>query len=170
MSRLRMNSPMSSSVGRLFDAVAAILGIRDVVNYEGQAAVELEQHAAVDEQSAYPVTIERGPRLILHGAELVRLVAEEFHVNRQSPIVAARFHNTLVRAIVEVCGMIRTSHGISAVALSGGVFQNQLLLSRAVGQLSNRGFRVLTHRRVPMNDGGVSLGQVAIAAARDRAN
>jgi hydrogenase maturation protein HypF len=164
-------SPTTSSAGRLFDAVAAILGVRDAVNYEGQAAVELEQLADPGEASAYPAgLVEAGAgQLRLQGADLVRAVVEELEAGVAAPVIAARFHNGLARATVAACGTLRKATGLEAVALSGGVFQNLLLLERMVTGLEQRGFRVLVHSRVPPNDGGISLGQAAVAGARGRA-
>jgi hydrogenase maturation protein HypF len=163
-------APPTSSAGRLFDAVAAILGVRDAVNYEGQAAVELEQLADPDERSAYPagVAAAGGGPLRLGGSDLVRAVVEDLEAGVAPPRIAARFHNGLAAATVTACAAIREERGLGTVALSGGVFQNMLLLERTVTALDQRGFRVLTHSRVPPNDAGISLGQAAIAAARDR--
>jgi hydrogenase maturation protein HypF len=163
-------SPVTSSAGRLFDAVAAILGVRDAVNYEGQAAVELEQLADPAEEDAYPVGIgQAGGLLLLPGADLVRAVVADLAAGAASPAVAARFHNGLAGATVAACESLREATGLETVALSGGVFQNLLLLERTAGGLEARGFRVLLHSRVPPNDGGISLGQAAVAGARARA-
>jgi hydrogenase maturation protein HypF len=161
----QVNAPLTSSAGRLFDAVAAILGIRDSINYEGQAAVELEQRADLTEQGSYPATVSTGPVLQLHGADLVRAVLADLHAGVTPEVIATRFHHGLADAIVRVCLMLRDSTGVSVAALSGGVFQNVLLLERTVAGLERSGFQTLTHSRVPPNDGGISLGQVAVAAA-----
>ncbi|MDQ4032285.1 MAG: carbamoyltransferase HypF [Actinomycetota bacterium] len=160
-----VNAPLTSSAGRLFDAVAAILGVRDSINYEGQAAVELEQRADRAEQGSYPATVTEGPALQLHGADLVRAVVADLQAGVPREVIATRFHHGVADAIVRVCLMLRETTGVSAAALSGGVFQNILLLERTVAGLEQAGFRVLTHCRVPPNDGGISLGQVAVAAA-----
>ena len=164
MARTRLNSPETSSVGRLFDAVAAILGIRDTVNYEGQAAIELERQASPSERGAYPVKLERGPLLLAPGADIIRAVIDDLRAGRDVGTIAARFHNTIAQVVADVCEAIRDVRGLSLVALSGGVFQNELLLSRAVQELRRRGFEVLIHSRVPPNDGGLSLGQIAAAS------
>jgi hydrogenase maturation protein HypF len=166
--RANLNSPLTSSVGRLFDAVAAILGIRDIVNYEGQAAIELEQRAAADEASAYKIAMDSSPRWIVHSTEIIQAVLADLSATVPTEIIAARFHNTLAELIGGVCEEIRNQRGLTTVALSGGVFQNEFLFTRAVRSLEKRGFRVLTHRQVPANDGGISLGQAAVAAARAR--
>jgi hydrogenase maturation protein HypF len=162
-----VNSPLTSSAGRLFDAVAAILSVRDTINYEGQAAIELEQLASIDENNAYEVTSPATIPFEFHGASLVRSVVDDLLAGTSVDVVAARFHNSIALMIVKACTAIRTIRGLALVALSGGVFQNQLLLGRTVRLLEQAGFRVLTHRQVPTNDAGISFGQVAIAAARD---
>ncbi len=163
----KVNSPLTSSAGRLFDAVASIAGIRDTVNYEGQAATEFEQIADVNERGAYPAGIRRSEVLRIAGADLVRSAVDDIRTAIAREIVSARFHNGLAQTIASVCEMIRDESGFNLVALSGGVFQNILLLERASQKLLARGFRVITHSRVPANDAGISLGQTAIAAAID---
>lgn len=165
MAARKVNSPMTSSAGRLFDVVAAILGIRDSINYEGQAAVELEQRADLTELGSYSATISEGSPLQVHGVDLVRAVMADLRAGVAPEAIATRFHHGLADTIVRVCLMLRDITGVDVAALSGGVFQNVLLLERTVATLENAGFRVLTHCRVPPNDAGISLGQVAVAAA-----
>ncbi|GII23773.1 carbamoyltransferase HypF [Planosporangium mesophilum] len=167
--RSGLNSPLTSSAGRLFDAVGALLGVRDVISYEGQAAVELEQRVDPHADGAYEVGFAEGRPFRVRGADLVRAVVADLHRHVPVETIAMRFHRGMATAIVAGAERARAATGLSAVALSGGVFQNMVLLSGAVEGLSRRGFRVLTHHRVPPNDGGISLGQVAVAAARDRA-
>jgi hydrogenase maturation protein HypF len=166
-------SVATSSAGRLFDAVSAILGVRDAVNYEGQAAVELEQLADPAEAAAYPARVggagDDGAPLLVGGSDLVRAVVEDLDSGVPAPLIAARFHNGLAEATVAACQAVRDATGLAAVALSGGVFQNLLLLERTVARLELHGFRVLVHSRVPPNDAGISLGQAAVAGARSRA-
>jgi hydrogenase maturation protein HypF len=170
LARHGVNSPMTSSAGRLFDAVSALLGLRDTVNYEGQAAIELEQRADPDERGAYKAGTSSGAGpLIVSGMDLVRAAADDLVGGSAPEVIAARFHNGVVDAIVGTCMTLRDTTGLGMVALSGGVFQNLLLLDRTVDGLQDNGFRVLTHSRVPTNDGGISLGQTAVAAARDQA-
>jgi len=177
VARSGVNSPLTSSAGRLFDAAAAVLGVRDAINYEGQAAVELEQLADPAELGGYPARIEeieevagteRREQLRVIGADLIRAVVDDMRGGVGPAIVAARFHNGVANAIARTCAILRARTGLGVVALSGGVFQNLLLLDRTATRLEADGFCVLVHGRVPPNDGGISLGQVAVAAARDR--
>jgi hydrogenase maturation protein HypF len=169
LARARVNSPLTSSVGRLFDAVSAILGVRDRVNYEGQAAIELEQLADPKEAGVYQATIGSGWPFRISGADLVRAVVDDLRAGEEPAIIAARFHNGVAATIVGTCEVIGARTGLRTVALSGGVFQNLLLLERTVGRLERAGFSVLLHSRVPPNDAGISLGQAAVAGARDAA-
>ena len=159
LKRSGLNSPLTSSAGRLFDAAAALLGVRETINYEGQAAIELEQLADPAERSAYKAEISNDN--IISGADLIQSLVDD-----PSPkaIRAARFHNGVADLIARTCERLRDRS--TTVALSGGVFQNVLLLDRTVEILEQQGFRVLTHHRVPTNDGGISLGQVVVAAAQ----
>jgi len=149
-----------------------LLGVRDTINYEGQAAIELEQLADPAERSGYPVTVTSdaatGALLRVSGADLVRAAADDLGAGVAAPVIAARFHHGVAAAIVAVCSRLRDQTGFSVVALSGGVFQNLLLTSHVTAALAAEGFGVLGHHRIPCNDGGISLGQVAVAGARDR--
>jgi hydrogenase maturation protein HypF len=165
IARRGINSPVTSSAGRLFDAVAALLGVRDVINYEGQAAVELEQLADPAETGSYPAAIEPGEVVQIAGADLLRAAAEDLAQGTGREVIAARFHNGVAAMIEHCCVALRERGGIGTVALSGGVFQNLLLLNAAVDRLEAHGFRVLVHSRVPCNDGGISFGQALVAAA-----
>jgi hydrogenase maturation protein HypF len=164
-----VNAPLSSSAGRLFDAVAALLSVRDTINYEGQAAVELEQLADPGEPGAYRAEVIEGAPFRIPGASLVRAAASELAEGVPAPLIAARFHNGIAALIEDGCVLAAERHGLATVALSGGVFQNLLVTERAAARLEARGFRVLLHSRVPCNDGGISLGQAVVAGARDRA-
>ncbi len=163
-----INSPLTSSAGRLFDAAAAILGVRDTINYEGQAAVELEQLAGTAASGAYHAGLETGHPFRIRGGDLLAAVVEDLAAGTPRPVIAARFHHGVAALVEAGCVLLRERHGLATVALSGGVFQNLLLLKSAVARLEARGFRVLVHSRIPCNDGGISLGQAVIAAARDR--
>ncbi|HEV2536714.1 MAG TPA: carbamoyltransferase HypF [Streptosporangiaceae bacterium] len=163
-----VNSPLTSSAGRLFDAAAALLGVRDTINYEGQAAVELEQLADPAETRAYPAaTLEYGTGPFqARGSDLLHALLDDLTSGVPAPLIAARFHHGVAALIEAGCLRLRESHGLGTVALSGGVFQNLLLLNAAVARLEARGFRVLLPARVPCNDGGISLGQAVVAASR----
>ncbi|HEY1318665.1 MAG TPA: carbamoyltransferase HypF, partial [Streptosporangiaceae bacterium] len=161
-----VNSPLTSSAGRLFDAAAALLGVRDSINYEGQAAIELEQLADPGEAGVYPARVEAGDPFRICGSDLLHAVIEDRTDRVPAPVIAARFHHGVAALIEAGCLLMRERHGLGTVALSGGVFQNLLLLNATVGRLEARGFRVLLHSRVPCNDGGISLGQAVVAASR----
>jgi hydrogenase maturation protein HypF len=162
----RAHAPLTSSAGRLFDAVAAILGVRDRISYEGQAAIELEQLAETSRDTGgYPVTMtDAGATFEVAGADVVRAVADDVMAGTPHADVASRFHETMARVVRDGCRRARDRSGLTTVALTGGVFQNVRLLSRALELLEADGFRALRHQEVPSNDGGLSLGQAVIAA------
>ncbi|MHC4959261.1 MAG: carbamoyltransferase HypF [Planctomycetota bacterium] len=153
------HAPVTTSAGRLFDGVAALLGLFLRTTFEGQAAMALEFLARPDVNEAYPLPFEDG---MLDWRPLVHAVVEGQKRGDDAGIIAARFHNALTEAIVNVAERV----GEARVALSGGCFQNRRLTERTARRLRERGFEVVLHRRVPPNDGGISLGQVAVAAAR----
>ena len=163
-----INSPLTSSAGRLFDAVSALAGVRGEIDYEAQAAIELEMAAPdkVDdfEDESYPFAIieEQGVRVV-RLAGLISSIARDVRTGVPVSIVSARFHHTVAQIITGMCRAIAEESGIKEVALSGGVFQNRLLLKLATSALKREDFRVLTHHLVPCNDGGVSLGQAVVA-------
>jgi hydrogenase maturation protein HypF len=173
MLQRRFRTPLTSSAGRLFDAVASIAGEADRVSYEGQAAIQLEWLASrVAPAGAYPVSVEQvtgngsaEPPLVIDTRPLITAVAEEASRKVDASLIARRFHSTLVDVIAHVCNRLRETTGLDAVVLSGGVFLNALLTSEVSARLGKDGFRVYRHRLVPPNDGGLSLGQLAIAAA-----
>ena len=164
--RQKINSPLTSSCGRLFDAISALLGVRGEIEYEAQAAIELEMLAydAADETADYTfsLTKENGLTIIKLG-DLLSAVLHDLQNGVARARIAARFHNTVAMVIKELCKIISHETGLSRVVLSGGVFQNRLLLRKAVHLLEAEGLEVFTHRQVPTNDGGISLGQVVIA-------
>ncbi|MCW3840554.1 carbamoyltransferase HypF [Micromonospora yasonensis] len=166
LARTGTNAPRTSSAGRLFDAVAAILGLHDRVTYEGQAAIALEQRADPGERGGYRVEAAGPVPLREVGFGLVRCVVDDLLAEVDPGRIAARFHHGLADAVVRAAGAVRERTGLATVALSGGVFQNMLLLERVVSGLEQDGSRVLVHSRVPPNDGGISLGQAVVAAAR----
>jgi hydrogenase maturation protein HypF len=164
MAAKRVNSPFTSSLGRLFDGVAAICGLRSRVSFEGQAAMELEMAAAGEDRGSYDHAWEEGPPRRLLPAPIVRGIVADVRQGRSMAEISAKFHSTLVRMFSDLCDRIRAERGLNRVALSGGVFQNGRLLNGLVPALAARGFEVYSHRSVPANDGGISLGQALIAA------
>jgi hydrogenase maturation protein HypF len=162
----RVNSPLTSSAGRLFDAVSALAGVRGEIDYEAQAAIELEMLADESDKASvsYPFSAveENGCRVVRLG-ELVTAVIDDVKQGIPSGAISTKFHWTMAGMIVNMCGAISRDTGIKVVALSGGVFQNRLLFRLAVSGLREEGFEVFTHRLVPCNDGGISLGQAAVA-------
>jgi hydrogenase maturation protein HypF len=161
-------SPLTTSVGRLFDAVAAICGVRAEVNYEGQAAAELEALADPCERGRYPFALRDhgGAPLVLDARPAVWAVAAETGAGVPVPTVAARFHNSLAVATAAACARAAGRGGVDTVVLSGGVFQNRRLLETTRALLAEAGLRVLTPEALPPNDGGIAYGQLAVAAAR----
>jgi hydrogenase maturation protein HypF len=169
MIRRGINTVQTSSCGRLFDAVASILGLRHEINFEGQAAIDLEQAAAGGFDQRYPFEIEDGEPARIDMRPAIRAIVADVRAGKPAPFVAALFHNTVADAIVEVCGRLRRAEGLQRVCLSGGTFQNVYLLRRVLAGLRARGFDVYTHAKAPPNDGGIALGQAAIAAQLLRA-
>jgi hydrogenase maturation protein HypF len=153
----------TSSCGRLFDAVAALLGMGSEVTFEGQAAIALEMAANPGVTDRYGFELHQGEPIVVDLRPTIGAIVRD--VTRKRPVdeISARFHNTLSAAIVEVCCCIRRSDGLDRVCLSGGVFQNHLLLGLTAAQLRHSGFGVFLHAMVPANDGGISLGQAVIA-------
>jgi len=156
----RVNTIQTSSCGRLFDAVASLIGLRQQINFEGQAAIELEMAAAGGEPGAYPFTVDTDT--VDFRRTIERIVAE-VRAGVASPLIAARFHNTVAEAIVEVCRRLRAEEKLNRVCLSGGTFQNMKLLARTLAGLRKLGFDVFMHAQAPPNDGGIALGQAVIA-------
>ena len=160
-------APETSSMGRLFDAVAALCGLRTEVTYEGQAAIELEAVADPLERGAYPLPVVEAPEgLLLDGRPTVTTVLTDVEDGASPATVAARFHNSVAAATAEACAALAASHGLETVVLSGGVFQNRLLIERTVPALEAAGLRALVPELLPPGDGGISYGQAAVAAAR----
>ncbi len=160
-----LNSPRTSSCGRLFDGVASLLGLRDRASYRGQPAVELEMEIGEGEGS-YPVEIgEETQGLIIPHVPIIRGVVSDLIEGVDRGTISRRFHNTLVRALADACVKLRHHRKLNRVVLSGGVFQNVFLLGQLEGILVESGFEVYTHSLVPANDGGISLGQVMVANA-----
>ena len=155
-----VNTVETSSCGRLFDAVASLIGVRQETNFEGQAAIELETIAAEGVAESYPFAIESSDVDFRRAIE--RIVAE-VRAGVPPPVIAARFHNAVAEAIVEVCRRVRAEEKLNRVCLSGGTFQNMKLLARTLAGLRKLEFEVFIHAQVPPNDGGIALGQAVIA-------
>ncbi|MFQ5640681.1 MAG: carbamoyltransferase HypF [bacterium] len=160
----RLNTPITSSCGRLFDAVAALLGLRTEINYEAQAAIELEMSIDERERDLYreaiPPTDIRGPLAV---SPMFRAIVADVQHGEPTGRIAARFHRTLAELFLAAACSARQAAGIEIVALSGGVFQNIYFFTYMLNRLREEKFQVLTHKQVPCNDGGLSLGQVVIA-------
>ncbi|MGD9118304.1 MAG: carbamoyltransferase HypF [Dehalococcoidia bacterium] len=161
----KINSPLTSSAGRLFDAVSALLGVRGEIDYEAQAAIELEMlAAATKEAKAYPFVINSEDGVgIVRLCKLWTALVGDVKSKVQLSEISLKFHKTVAEITAETCQLIAKDSKIKRVALSGGVFQNRLLLKLTIAALQREGFEVLTHRLVPPNDGGLSLGQAVIA-------
>ncbi len=164
MLRQRVNAPRTSSVGRLFDGVAALLDLHQHTSFEGQAAMALELAADTTIREAYTVEMDDGApgTTVVDWRTMLRAILDDLRRGVPGGTIAARFHNALVDVSV---GIARRS-GETTVALSGGCFQNSLLVERTGRALSEAGFEVLVHREVPPNDGGIALGQILVASAR----
>ena len=163
-----LNSPLNSSMGRLFDAVSALIDIRGEIDYEGQAAVELEMAAynGVDKvgDKGYPYSVIEGDGVnTIQLKELLSAIVDDLYKGVSKATISVKFHNTVASMIFDMCRLISKKTGINQIALSGGVFQNRLLFKNVVTLLESAGFSVLVHKQVPCNDGGISLGQSVIA-------
>jgi len=162
-----INSPLTSSCGRLFDGVAAIAGLRNRVNYEGQAAIEFEQIIADSINNAYKFNIaESDGSYILNWEVMIRQLVDDLKNEISISVIAAEFHNGLARGLADWVEIARKKTGIKEVVLSGGVFMNVYLLTRLKMMLEKKDFIVYTHHNVPCNDGGIALGQAIIASAQ----
>ena len=159
-----INSPLTSSTGRLFDAVSALIGIRREVYYEGQAAIELEMAANPEEKGVYNFDLrEDGDKTEIVINPLFKDIVSDLKSGIGKESISAKFHNTVAHIILKICKKIFKEKAIDRVVLSGGVFQNMMLLEKTLLLLRNKDFRVYTHHRVPPNDGGIALGQAIIA-------
>ena len=164
--RGRINAPLTSSAGRLFDAVAALLGARGEIDYDAQAAIELEMLAWEEREAteAYPFSIdEEGSVRVVQLADMFSAIAHDVRKGVSAATIAYEFHRTIAAVIASTCTLIAEERGIDRVLLSGGVFQNRLLLRLTTAAIEREGLRVFTHKRVPGNDGGISLGQAVVA-------
>jgi hydrogenase maturation protein HypF len=163
-----VNSPLTSSCGRLFDAVSALAGIRQRVNYEAQAAIELEAAIAGDaEGSGYPFELRAdGSGWIIGTRPLFAALMDDLKCGVPAGIVSRRFHQGFVDVLARVAKLIRDKTGVQNVCLSGGSFQNVFLLENLKRKLEAEGLNVFAHSEVPCGDGGLSLGQALVAAHR----
>jgi hydrogenase maturation protein HypF len=167
-----LKAPLTSSMGRLFDAVAALIGVRQQVNYEAQAAIELESLVDTAEETFYPIAIpevtfgSEGASQTIDPTTIFQAIIQDLAQKVPPGLIAARFHNSLAIMSMQICERIRRSASINKVVLSGGVWQNIKLLETTIAHLVAGGFQVYIHRQVPANDGGLALGQAAIAAQK----
>jgi hydrogenase maturation protein HypF len=165
MIRKEVNSPLTTSMGRLFDGVSSIAGLKHKASYHAQAAIALEQAAMrSDEEGLYPFNTEGSS---IDFRPMIQEIIKDKRAGTSTEDIAKKFHNTIIEIILLVSGSIRNETGITKVALSGGVFQNGILLDGAFNKLKERGFTPLIHQLVPPNDGGISLGQVVAANFKD---
>jgi hydrogenase maturation protein HypF len=163
----KINTPSTSSMGRFFDAASALIGVRQEATYEGQAAIDLEALADPVETGYYPFDISASE---FNPAPLWQAMLVDWRRGESLPVLAARFHNSLVELNLDLCRRVQVQTGVNTVVLSGGVWQNRFLLERTLLRLESAGFNVLIHHQVPANDGGIALGQAMIAAAQFAAN
>ena len=165
-----INSPLTSSCGRLFDGVAALIGLRDTVAFEGQAAMELEMIQGREGEAPYDFEVLKSPEALqILPQPIIRGVVEDVRQGASKERISRRFHRTLVEVLTRVCRILRDDRGLGKVALGGGVFQNRTLLTEMEARLRAEGFQVFSKSLVPSNDGGISLGQ-AVAAHYMRRN
>ncbi len=169
--KMKINTPLTSSMGRFFDAVASLCGIRQQVNYEAQAAIELEALADPSETGEYEFTIQPdgidpSGGLQINPSPVLDGILQDIQNRLALSTLSGRFHNTVGRMVYAICDQVRRDHGVNDVVLSGGVWQNMTLLSRAHDLLLSGGFKVYVHQQVPTNDGGVALGQAVVAMHR----
>jgi len=155
-----LNTPRTSSAGRLFDAVASIMGLREKIRYEGQAAMELEFLADPNEEGVYQFELAAGTPIVVDWEPMIFDIMADTTEGVNVSHIAAKFHNTLVEMMVRIASIANEG----SVALSGGCFQNKYLTERAISRLRKSGFNVYWHQRVPTNDGGIALGQTVAAA------
>jgi hydrogenase maturation protein HypF len=158
-----INSPLTSSIGRLFDAVSALIGVRERVTYEAQAAIELEALADAQELGYYPWGMDGDQ---INVKPMLEGIIADLVEGKSQAIISARFHNTIAELCLELARKVRQRYNIHQIILSGGVWQNQLLLKKTINLLNNNGFQPLIHRQMPPNDGCVAFGQAMITAYR----
>jgi hydrogenase maturation protein HypF len=167
-----INSPLTSSIGRLFDSVAALLGVRDDAQYEGQAAIELEAAADLSAEGSYEFGVEPAANdapFVMDPTPVLRAVLDDMEAAIPRGVISMRFHRAVIRCIIETCQLSAQRADIRRVALAGGVFMNRIVLGGAMAELAEAGFEPCTHEHLPMNDGAVSYGQAVVAWSRRHA-
>ncbi len=167
----KINSPLTSSMGRLFDAVSSLLGICYAAEYEGQAAIELEkaikrQATRDNGQGKYTFRYkDKHGVIVIDWVPVIRGIIKDIQARKGKAEISLKFHNAICAMIKEVCILLRKKYKISKVCLSGGVFQNRYLTSRTKPLLEEEGFKVYSHKKVPAHDGNIALGQAVLAGA-----
>jgi hydrogenase maturation protein HypF len=161
-----LHSPPTSSMGRLFDAVSSMLGIRHRISFEGEAAMDLEMRSDPEAEGLYPYALEGEEPMIMDPTPMVAALWNDHRAGIPAATLGGRFHRSIAAMVGEVCDSLRRLEGLDRVCLSGGVFQNVLLLRLTQEELEKNGLAVYIHCQVPPNDGGISLGQAAVAGAR----
>jgi len=158
-------------MGRLFDTVAAIIGLRKKITYQAQSAIELEAIAYCRNKEKYHYFIkEEEDKAIVNTDSIIREILCDYKNGVNRSIISDKFHNTVSKFSLEMCKLLRSKYGINCVALSGGVFQNEILFKGIYRKLRKANFTVYTHAKIPCNDGGLSLGQLVIASESERRN
>ncbi|MEN8076549.1 carbamoyltransferase HypF [Clostridioides difficile] len=160
-----INSPKTSSIGRLFDGVASLIGFSNKITFEGESAIYLENISDEQNDEVYEFQIEEiDNNFILKFENIIKNIINDININKDIKIISKRFHNTIIKSTVEIALKIREKSNINIIAISGGVFQNEILFRGIVNGLKEYGFQVLTHNNIPCNDSGISLGQLVIAS------
>ena len=160
----KINSPKTSSMGRLFDGISAILGFNDEITFEGEAAITLENISDEKNDETYEFEIKKYEgKLILDFNNIIKGIISDIDNKVNNGIIARKFHNTIIKSTIEMVLYIREETNINTVVVSGGVFQNEILFKGVVKGLEEYKFNVVTHKIIPCNDSGVSLGQLIIA-------
>ena len=162
-----INSPLTSSAGRLFDAISSLIGVKDIISYEGEAAIELEKIAAADSNDIYKFGVRKvGGRIVVEFWPMIKVIVSDLKNKKPLALISRKFHNTLAEAIKRVCSILRKKTKLNSVVLSGGVFKNNILLWETKRRLERARFSVYTHLKTSCADRSLSLGQAVIAANR----
>ena len=161
----KINTPVTSSLGRLFDGIAAIIGVRNNVFFEGQAAMELEMLAEENVRAIYDYEWLNKERRYILTAPIIRGIVKDMVRGLTPETISGKFHQTLIHLFADMCHVVRKETGLNHVVLSGGAFQNAILLTGLIEKLEKSDFQVFANSIVPTNDGGICLGQAMVAAA-----